>query len=363
MKNLMRVISILLAFACIILIISASFDTGLDFGVFAAKISIIVSANLLPIISIAVCAYCLEKNDENYLIRIIPFYMIVPIVISTIIIFFANDVKWLQDIYVFLSNTFMGVTALSLIMVINPNNKISKALKYLAIGLLALNVILSIAASIKASMVDTLPNVYGYKNYGGFNFSTVEETNEFVAKMYSITEIAQIFVLLLLYITNYAFGDKVELETEDIDYEAVKQDAINAANTQMKNIYRSKSITKEPQKIEQQPTNGDSRLMNISNQLGQDSNVGTVKKQAETVNIEGSSLDSLIPLSKGPVMNNTISPTPSNNKEQLQQNNINEAQQQEPAQQQQMIQPNLDIQEQMKLKMQQQNQQNMNNMQ
>lgn len=360
MKNLMRVMSILIAFCGIMVIIITFMDVedlltnkgNYDFYMFAFKIFAIFTTNILPIISIAICAYCLERNDNNYIIRIIPIYMSIPIVISIIMALFDTNADWLVNIYQFLSSTFLGVTALSLIMVIKANNKITTILKYIAVGILVLNVILAIITQVKSYMVDTLPNVYGYKNYGGFNFSTVEETNEFTSKLYSVTSIAEIFVIILLFTTNYAFSDTIELETEDIDYEAVKQDALNVANTKMNEMY---SIEKPKEIKIKQEQNEDNNKMNISNQLGVDSNVGTVQGQAKEVKV-ASSIDSFISLSQGPIVNNAVSNNENQEKEEVQEVKPQEQEvKQEPTPVPSTQAPNLDIQEQMKMKINEQN--------
>ena len=352
MKNLMRILAILLAFAAVILIINKIIEPsyGDDFYSFSNTIATIVGLNILPILSIAICAYCLERNDTNYIIRIIPIYMSIPILLTIIMAVFETNAQWIFDVYGFIASTFTGVTLLSVIMIIKPNNKITILLRYIAFGILAANVIFVLISQIKSYMVDTLPNVYGYKNYGGFNFSTVEETNEVIAKLTSITSLAQLFVLPLLFITNYAFSDKIELETDDIDYDVIKQEAMNVANTQMQRIYNKDEIKEEV--IDRSAS--EKGLMNVNNQLGQDSNVGNVKTQAREMNVTGSSLDALVPLSSGPVVNDAaVKETP-----QPQQVEQAPETKQEPVQTEVTTPPNLDIQEQMKLRMQQvQNQQ------
>ena len=351
MKNLMRIISLLLAIAGVLVIIGVSFEAGYDYTKFANKIYTIISNNILPLISIAICCYCLERNDENYLVRVIPIYMLIPIVLSFIITMFQLDSEALIKLYMFFSGTFNGITILSIILLVRANNKISTIIKYILIGIIVANVALTIYAQIKVYLFNTLPNVYGYQNYGGFNFSTLEQTSKFIAKAYSVTNVGQIFALLLLFITNYAFSDKIELETEDIDYEAIKQDALNAVNIQMQQKYNPKPQEEQPDRSASQKG-----LMNINNQLGQNSNVGNVKERARTTNVSGSSLENLIPLSNGPVINSTVA-----SEQQPQQVEQPQTQEQNNMQQQQTMQPNLDIQEQMRMKMQ--NQQNNQNMQ
>ena len=60
--------------------------------------------------------------------------------------------------------------------------------------------------------------------------------------------------------------------------------------------------------------------MNINNQLEINSNVGQVKEKAKTTNIKGVSIESVMPLASGPIINETVA---IQNQEQ-QQNNINQ---------------------------------------
>ena len=148
MKNLMRVISILIALTGIVVIISQFMDPSdiltsrgnTDFWMFTLKVYAVFIANLLPIISIAACAYCLERNDTNYLIRVIPVYMAIPILVSIIIVLFETNAQWIVDFYQFLSKTFPSVTILSIMLIIKPNNKITTIVSYIAYGLLIINV-------------------------------------------------------------------------------------------------------------------------------------------------------------------------------------------------------------------------------
>ena len=348
MKNIMRVVSVLLLFALIMIVIATAFDVDEDFMLFAAKISDIFSKNLLPIVSIAICAYCLERNDTNLLIRIIPIYMLIPIILTILQYLFDSNADWLVDTYDVLQSTFSGVTALSLMMVIKANNRITTILKYIGYGLIATIVIITIAAEIQKFMSETLPNVYDNPLYSGYGSYNVVSLGEVALKIYMISYIAEIFVIILLYITNFAFSDKVVYDYDEIDYNAVKEDAMKAANMQMNEIYNDKIKTQEIDRSE-----SEKGLMNVNNQLSQNSNVGTVKEQAKEVNVQGSSLDSLMPLSSGPVINQTID------------NNVQEEKKEEqpapqPAPVEQTLPPNQDIQEQMKMKVQNENQSQQN---
>lgn len=340
MKNLMRVISALLAFVVVIVIIEVIIEDTGDFGKFASKVLSITSDNLGPIIAIAACAYCLERNDQNYLVRIIPIYMSIPILLSIIKALFDIDEGVVIDICNFIDKTISPVLALSLIAVIKPNNKITTIMSYIAYGLIALLVILTVLVNAKSYLLSNLPDAYGSsRNYSRYSTS-VSDDNEFVLKLYTITQFTEIFIIILLYTTNYGFSDKIELETEDIDYEAVKRDAENAANAQMQKIYHPENTNTVAS------TSGDQRMMNISNQLGQNSNVGTASGQAKEVKVT-SSIDSVLALSKNPIVNESIS----GNETQTQ-----VVQQAQPAQVQEApaptTPPNLDIQQQMQMKLQ-----------
>ena len=340
MKNLARIIAILIAFCGIVLIINEATHMGTDFQSFAYKINTLFELNLFPAIAIAACAYCLERNDSNYILRIIPIYMLIPIIMSILMALFEIDAEWFIKVYMFIYSTLPGVTILSIIYVIKPNNKITIILRYIAFALLAANVLMTLISWVKVYLVETLPNVYGYKNYGGFNFSTIEETNDFVSKVAAVTSVAQKFVLLLLFITNYAFSDKIELEADEIDYEAVKNDAMDAANTQMNNLYNRNTVKEEV--IDRSAS--EKGLMNVNNQLGQDSNVGTVKTQAREMNVSGSTLDSLITLSSGPVANEQMAQTTTPEQQKVQEQQVTTEPPTTP--------PNVDIQEEMKRKLQ-----------
>lgn len=308
MKNLMRILSVLIAFCGIVILLSSNFNLGDSFNEFAIKISLLATLNIAPIISIALCAFCLERNDSNYFTRIIPIYMTVPIVISTFLMFFnlGSDVaEFLAKVLSFFSSTYLCITTLSVLFIIKPNNQITKIIKILAYLAIAICVVFAIIIQIKSFMVEKLPNVYEYEGYGGFNFSSVATTESIANKVYQASVMSEIFLIILLFTTNYAFSEKIDIDYDEIDYERIKKEATDLTNTQMQNIYNPVQ-EKEKSSI----PNGTS--MNINSQLGLNSNVGKVKEAAKEVNVENTSMDIVMPLS-GPVINESIKQEEKNN--------------------------------------------------
>ncbi len=280
MKNLMKILSILILICGVIATASILMDpTSINANLytFCVRMMGIFNANILFIASMAICCYCLERNDTNYILRIVPIYCMVPIITFSILTFFdlSDDALDLfTNVYSFFYSTQMWVLTISLILVIKPNNQISKIIHYIAYGAIIINVVLSLVVSAKTSMVERLPNVYGSNKYGGFNFSTVEETESLATVIYDVSVSIELFAVLLLFTTNYAFSDKVELEVDDIDFEALKEEADKLTKSQMTNKYPVKK-----------------------------------KKVAakQNDNPQDDQLDSVIPVSSGPVKNDTMS--------------------------------------------------------
>lgn len=330
MKNLMKFLSIFITFIGIIIVITLFNPSGLN-NEFIGKLVLISINSLIPFISIAICAYCMEKDDTNYLVRVIPAFLMVPICLLTIATLFEIKEGFIVDLYRFLSCSYLEILSLSLILVIKPNNLITSFARYVASGLFALQFIFAYILFFMNKSIDFA------------NATSLLGTSLELIKIYLIVIIAQTFTILVLYLSNYAFSEKIEIEADSIDYDSVKQDALTLANSQMNSIYNLDQKKDEPDR-----TLSDKGLMNINNQLGQNSNVGTTKEQAREVNIGGSTLDSLMPLSKGPVVNSVV-------------NNEEKAVVTTPptsAPVTETIPPNLDIQEQMRLKMVQSSQQN-----
>ena len=331
MKTLMKFLSLMLIMTLAIFIIGQlDVDLGDDFYSFYGKLAELFSENMLPIISISLCCFCLERNDENYFLRIIPIYMIVGIILSIILntifekdyfLYIAQQLGYkgvievnpavvvLGWIYTKMQNTYTVITIVSLLFIIRSNNQITSILKKVTYGLLLVNIVLALWVATKTYMEKTLPNVYNYDGYNiggtGFNFSSISDTEKVARKVYVISEVGIEFTIILLFITNYAFATSTNYNVDDIDLYETKMEAERVAEEKMKQMYQKEPPKEEPNIDRSQSENG---LMNVNNQLGVESNVGNVKEAAKTT-IENDGMD-LMYHSQGPVINETMSKEP-----------------------------------------------------
>ena len=338
MKNLMKILSIFLLIVMSCTLIMLLFDgITADFAVFTIKLLLITVISILPIISLSLNCFCLERGDDNFLLRIINIYMTGSIVLAGIIVFFypstisssISDITnitstsitssakldgfgdFLVKVYDFVSSTHLCVALFSLLFVVQENNSISSLIKKIAYGAIIINIVLALWLTIKTYMQETLPNVYDYQGYygysSGFNFASTSDTEIFIQKVYYISIIVESFAVVTLFITNYAFSSSTEIVASEIDYDELKKEASLYATKQINGIYNEeaskqmveKNIKKELPKEEKQPG-----VMNISNQLGNDSNVGQVTEAAKTAKvITDASSELSMPFRVGPVIN------------------------------------------------------------
>lgn len=330
MKTLMKVVSVIfliMMVAAIVPIITT--DMSRDLLLFFSKTQMIFAQNIIPIITICLCCYCLERNDNNYLLRIIPIFMLISIILSMFLYYFSytdyaaylsngSSAKGLDingfsvmiiEVSNFLSKTHIYIALISLLLIIKPNNQITDIIKKITYGIIIVNLALNIWIQVKSYMEETLPNVYDYEGYdgSGFNFTSISDTKDFANTVYQISTVGEIFAVILLFTTNYAFSITIDYSEDDIDIYETKKEAENLANEQMKQKYTTKPI-EEPKQIDR--TSSEKGLMNINNQLGIDSNVGKVKESAKETNVQESTMDELMPLSNGPVINETVNRKP-----------------------------------------------------
>ena len=86
MKNLMKIFSILLVGCLIALIVTSSIFPLDDIPEFASKLSQLFTMNIIPIIIMSIACFCLQRKDENYLVRIILFFMLFSTILSASIL-------------------------------------------------------------------------------------------------------------------------------------------------------------------------------------------------------------------------------------------------------------------------------------
>ncbi len=308
MKNIMMVVSVLFTI-CFVIVILGLAGVGGDIAVISGSILVLFLTNIIPILTIAVCCFALERNDQNYFLRIIPIYMLVPIVLSSVMLIFKFDTEtagFLSKIVSFILSTASPLFILTILFTVKSNNSISKIFRTLAFGAIAVTFLCTAFTQITKFFEDKLPNIYEYDGYGGFNFTESSEALQFQQKVAIYSTVTEIFSVLMLFITNYAFSSKVEYEADEIDYDKIKETANNISTNRMQNKYNVNNLNSATPVVSQTTNNNQKGLMNIDNQLGVESKVGKVSEAASETMIENSSIDSIIPLSNGPVINNTI---------------------------------------------------------
>lgn len=308
MKNIMMIVSVLFTIAFVIVILGLM-GVSVDISVLAVKIAGVFVLNIFPILTIAICCFALERNDQNYLLRILPVYMLIPIILTSVVVLFQLDIETagtINKVINFILSTASPLFVLSILFITKSNNSISKIFRTLAFAAIAVTFLCTAFTQITKFFEDKLPNIYEYDGYGGFNFTESTEALQFQQQVAIYSTVTEIFSVLMLFITNYAFSSKVDYDADDIDYDKIKETANNISSNQMESRYNVNNLNKTAPSVTQPTTNNTKGLMNIDNQLGVDSKVGKVSEAAAETMIENSSIDSIIPLSNGPVINNTI---------------------------------------------------------
>lgn len=312
MKLLMKLLSILLVACLVAVIVTSSIFSLNNVPDVLSKLSTLFTSNILPVVIIAICCICMQRKDESIMVRVVVFYMIFSIFLSSLLVFLPlQDIneslaKVINTIYTFMVQTHLYLLAYALLSIVKPNNTICNVIKKIAFLAIIFNIAVQLWVIIKAEMIETLPNVYGYQ---GFNFASLEETEEFSYKIVFISMYVEIVAIILTYITNYAF-EADTIEVENVDFEELKKQADYVAQNRFENLY----IPKDGEKIPDRSVSENYGRMNVGNQLGANSNVGQVTGNAPSTS---SFVDVGIPLNNGPVINNNLN----NNKEENNQNN------------------------------------------
>ena len=342
MKILMRVVSGFLALVMVFTILVLLFpkNLGTDFIMFTSKCLYAVVLNLLPIISIALCCFCMERGDSNPFIKIIPIYMLVGIGISTILIFnhfeemtygaisnllstsvmdmrLSGIADFTYKIYSFMNSTYLCITLICLLLIVQSNNVVSAGIKKVAVVTLILNIVLSVWLTAKAFMEENLPSIYDTESYYSENqyalrAASYSDTSNFVSTANSVALVIESFSVILLFITNYAFSSDGSFDATEVDYEQLKAQAENYSSNKMANMYTNKvnpqTITEPPRAIVKDASQ--TGIMNINNQLGNNSNVGQVSESAKTTNVVNTNSFEMSVMTQGPVINDKVQQAP-----------------------------------------------------
>lgn len=267
-------------------------------------------ANIFSIITMTICAIKLQRKNENYVTRVLPFILLIG-TFSTLISINLLDIKGFSIAHTpietvvnfisdFLASGYTYILPLAVLMLLEPNNKITDVLKkigYVAVGLTAA---VNIFVMIKTEMVNTLPNLYANEKIGLSSLdSTLSWTSMFILAALAV----EVGVIIIGFLTNYCLEAET-IQSEDLDYEELADQANAIAKTRQEiNL----GIRKEPvaAPVNQTPTGGQ---MNLSNQMNLNSNVGVVDKGNQNLKVQH--IDKSL-VKVGPVVNTTVEETPS----------------------------------------------------
>lgn len=303
MKLLMKIFSIVLIVALGFILAFGFFLSLSDMPDYALNLIDWLMSIIFPIIIIAFGCYAVQVENSSIFVRVILAYLIFGILLSAANCFLplADINEGLHDVVSgissFITTSYLYIFAYVLLSMVNPNNVVSKTMKRISIGSLWASIIVQIILFVKSLMVEKLPNVYGND---GFNFSSIDETQEMVVKVILACVIIECFSIVLTYITNFAFNDGV-IDVSDVDYYELKKSANAYVNSEFNKTYVDPVIEQE-RKIDRSAS--EKGLMNVNNQLGIGSNVGNT-----TGNIANNSkvLEGFaVPSSTGPVINDAV---------------------------------------------------------
>jgi hypothetical protein len=299
----MKLFSVVLLVALCCIIGFNFIFTATDMPAYVSKLLVWLLSCAFPIIIIALGCYCVQMKDSGMFVRVILAYMIFSIIISACVTFIPlSDLslglyEFMLGVNSFLSQTQVYVFAYVLLAMIRPNNIICNTFKKIALWTLVVIIVIQVYLYIKMALVDKLPNVYGYD---GFNFATIAETAAFTYKVVLASIFVEIFSIILTFITNYAFEVET-LESEHIDFDELKRQADMIALNKFQNIYAQP----EPQAIAPDRSVSEATgMMNVSNQLGADSNVGKIVNPSAVE--PTTQFEVGIPTSNGPVVNDSV---------------------------------------------------------
>ena len=311
MKNILKIfcIYILLGFASIIYLLLSK-GTDLNNIIYLLTGSY-VEQNIVQnfafffiksiplIITITFCAIRMGKKNESFLIRLVPLYLIVGLVLNALMTFInledANESFYnvIKGIYNFVSYSNFFLLPVCILSNLNPNNQIAKVLKIAGYVLVVISAISIIFLYIKIFFASKVPRVYDSTK---FDFMSIAESLGNTIKIVVISIVGEISSIMLGFMSNYAFEAET-LESDVLDMEELMKQADKVAEEKKKEIYERK----EKEEVIDRSVSETSGRMNVNNQLGAHSNVGVVNKDEQTESL----IERALPSSSGPVINST----------------------------------------------------------
>ena len=267
-------------------------------------------ANIFSIITMTLCAIKLQKKNENYVTRVLPFILLIGTV-STLININLLDIKGFSIAHTpietvvnfvsdFLASGYTYILPLAVLMLLEPNNKISSILKKIGYVAVCLTAAINIFVMIKTEMVNTLPNLYANEKVG---LSSLDSTLSWSSMVILAALAVEVGVIIIGFLTNYCLETET-IQSEDLTYDELADQAKAIAKERQDINLGLKKAPETPVNVT--PTPGGS--MNLSNQLSANSNVGVVDKNAQNLKVQH--IDKNL-VKVGPVVNTTVEETPS----------------------------------------------------
>lgn len=267
-------------------------------------------ANIFSIITMTLCAIKLQKKNENYITRVLPFILLVG-TIATLININLLDIKGFSIAHTpietvvnfvsdFLASGYTYILPLAVLMLLEPNNKIAVILKRIGYIAVILTALVNIFVMIKTEMVNTLPNLYANEKIG---LSSLDSTQSWASTFLIAALAVEVGVIVIGFLTNYCLEVET-IQSEDLTYDELADQA-NAIAKERQDI--NLGIKKAPTPSVTPSTNTGGP-MNLSNQLSAKSNVGVVDKNNQSLKVQH--IDKNL-MQVGPVVNTTVEETPS----------------------------------------------------
>lgn len=268
---------------------------------------IFVINNLTGFITMVICSIKLQKNDPGYVIRVVPFWVILGTIASIFANFDALNINGFSThgtiletttgvIAGFISSSYLYILPLSILSLLNPSNKLSKILKVIGYVAVIATFGSNIWVMIKSEMIDIIPNVYNTMEA----FTTLDNTLTVADMVLYVSLVIEISVVCFGFLLNYSLEPDT-IQSENLEYDDLIKQAEYVANEKQK-MLRGEVAPKE-QQIDRSVSE-QTGYMNIDNQLGINSNVGKVDKAA-TSTMREDAIDRNI-ISVGPVANTSV---------------------------------------------------------